>query len=65
MSQDAIVLIIVAVCAALVAWGIVRRVRGKKGGYGCGCGGTVRTGGRTGGDGCCGCSSDSCGDKKE
>lgn len=64
MSQDTIVLIIVAVCAAIVVWGVVRRVRGRKGGCGCGC--TDGSGSRSGGcSGCDGCSlSESCKDKK-
>lgn len=45
MGQDTIVLVIVGVCAALVAWRIVRRLRGRKGGCGCG----------DGSSGCSGC----------
>lgn len=62
MSQDTIVLIIVAVCVAIVVWGIVRRVRGRKGSCGC----TDGSGSRSGGcSGCDGCSlSESCKDKK-
>lgn len=35
MSQDTIVLVIVAVCVAIGVWGAVRRIRGRKGGCGC------------------------------
>lgn len=57
MNQDTIVLIIVGICAALVVWGVVRRVRGKKGGCGCSNGSGRRS------DGCGGCPSDHCCDK--
>lgn len=60
MDQDTIVLIIVALCAVLVAWGVVRRIRGKKGGCGCSDG----SGGCSSG-GCGGCAlSEKCKDKK-
>ncbi len=32
MNQDTLVLIIVAVCVAVVVWRIVRRARGRRGG---------------------------------
>lgn len=62
MDQDTIVLIIVALCAVLVAWGVVRRIRGKKGGCGCSDGSGCSSGGCGGCDGCS--LSENCKDKK-
>lgn len=60
MDQDTIVLIIVALCAVLVARGIVRRIRGKKGGCGCSDGSGCPSGG------CGGCPvSAECKDRKK
>lgn len=57
MNQDTVVLIIVGICVALVLWGTVRRMRGKKSGCGCSDGSGRRSGG------CSGCRSDHCCDK--